>query len=104
MLFSKIKDLKNRLNYSKFEKLKQIKKFVLINLLLKLHLKFKSRQHLFIIISKLNSKYISKVKFVHRCVLTNRNRRVIRPYNISHCVFRNLTQFGLIPGCKKAVW
>ncbi len=104
MLFAKVKDIQNRISYSKVEKLKHIKKFVIINLLSKLQFKFKNRQHLFLIILKLNKKYISKVKFIRRCILTNRNRRVLRSYNISHSIFRNLTQFGLIPGCKKAIW
>ncbi len=104
MLFAKVKDLRNRIAYSKIEKLKYIKNFVMINLLSRLQGKFKNRKHLSIVIAKLNKKYISKVKLVRRCILTNRNRRVIRPYNISHSIFRNLTQFGLIPGCKKAVW
>ena len=104
MLFAKVKDIKNRVSYLKIEKLKHIKKFVIINLLSKLQLKFNNRQHLFLLISKLNKKYTSKVKFIRRCILTNRNRRVLRSYNLSHCIFRNLTQFGLIPGCKKAIW
>ena len=104
MLFSKVKDLKNRLDYFKIERVKKIKKFVIINLLSKLYLKFKNPQRLHLIIAKYNSKSLSKTKFVRRCILTNRNRGVIRNYNLSHSIFRNLTQFGLIPGCKKAVW
>lgn len=104
MLFAKIKDLRNRISFLKIEKLKYIKNFVIINLLSNFRSKFKNRKHLALVITKLNKKYISKVKLVRRCILTNRNRRVIRSYNLSHSIFRNLTQFGLIPGCKKAVW
>ena len=102
--WTKVKDLKNRLGYFKIERIQKIKKFVIINLLSKLYLKFKNPKHLHFIIAKYNSKSLSKTKFVRRCILTNRNRGVIRKYNLSHSIFRNLVQFGLIPGSKKAVW
>ncbi len=104
MLFKKVKDIRNRLLYTKFEKLKYIKKFVIINLLSKLRLNFKNSQQLSLVILKLDKKHISRVKLVRRCILTNRNRRVVRLYNLSHPIFNKLMQFGLIPGCKKAIW
>lgn len=104
MLFLKIKDFKKRILFLKLEKIKQIKKFVLINLLSKFHFKFKNYHYLFLILLNLNFKYMSKTKFTQRCVLTNRSRRVIRSYNLSHSAFRRLIQFGLVPGFKKAVW
>jgi ribosomal protein S14 len=104
MLFLKIKDLKKRILFLKFENIKQIKKFVLINLLSKFHFKFKNHHYLFLILLNLNLKYISKIKFTQRCILTNRSRRVIRFCNLSHSVFRRLIQFGMVPGFKKAIW
>jgi ribosomal protein S14 len=107
MLFKKIKDLKNRKIYNNLEKYNSIKKFVLINFLSKSIVQknaIENRKRTIFLISKLKLKFRSKVKIVRRCILTNRGRRVLRKYNFSHTIFRNLNQLGLIPGCKKAVW
>ena len=107
MLFKQIKDLKYRKIYKNFEKYNNIKKFILINFLSKTMIKnntIESRKRVLFLISKLRSKSISKVKIVRRCILTNRGRRVLRKYHLSHTIFRNLNQLGLIPGCKRAVW
>lgn len=107
MIFLKVKDLKYRDNYNKIEKLRQIKKFVLTNLLSNLthkNMDVKLRQRFAFLIFKTNKKFLSKIKMVRRCVLTNRSRRLIRPYHISHTSFRNLIQFGLVPGIKKSIW
>lgn len=107
MLFKQVKDLKFRKFYNKIEKLKQIRKFVFTNLLSNLINKKKTvedRKRTVFLVYKLNLKLLSKVKIVRRCILTNRGRQIVRPYNISHSIFRNLNQLGLIPGCKKAVW
>jgi len=107
MIFSQLKDFKFRKKYSKFEKWRQIRRYVIINLLSNLinsNITNQERQRFLYLISKFNVKLLSKVKIVRRCILTNRGRRVIRPYHISHTIFRNLNQFGLIPGCKKSVW
>jgi len=107
MIFLQVKDFKFRKKYYKFEKLRQIKKYTITSLLSNLNYSNTTnikRHRFFYLISKLNKKIISKVKLVRRCILTNRSRRVIRPYHISHTVFRNLNQFGLIPGFKKSIW
>ncbi|MEY5042169.1 MAG: Ribosomal protein S14p/S29e [Bacteroidota bacterium] len=51
----------------------------------------------------LNSKFF-KTKIVRRCILTNRNRGVFRPYNISRIILREMLQCAIIPGYSKAVW
>jgi ribosomal protein S14 len=107
MLFKQVKDLKSRKIYQKFEKIRSIKKFVFFNLLstlMKNQKLSKDRRRFMFLISKLKLKSLSKTKIVRRCILTNRSRRVIRPFHISHTVFRELNQYGLIPGCRKAVW
>jgi len=53
---------------------------------------------------KLKQKNYSKTKLVRRCVLNNRGRGSIRPFNISRVKLRELFQFGIIPGYKKSVW
>lgn len=50
-----------------------------------------------------NSRTFSSVKIRRRCVLTNRSRGVQTSYNISRIKLRELLQFGILPGYKKAV-
>ena len=47
---------------------------------------------------------ISKIRLKNRCILTNKNTGFLRPYSISRIKMRELMQFGIIPGSKKAVW
>ena len=107
MIFSQVKDLKIRIKYKKIEKIRNLKKFIITNLLsssIKNYDTDKKRIRFLFSISKLQSKNLSKVKIVRRCILTNRGRGIIRPYHFSNSIFRNLNQFGLIPGYRKAVW
>jgi ribosomal protein S14 len=46
----------------------------------------------------------SKIKIVRRCVLTYRPKGTSKLYQLGRNQFRDLLQFGLIPGYKKAVW
>jgi ribosomal protein S14 len=39
-----------------------------------------------------------------RCILTNRKGSIDRKFLLSRIVLRDLMQFGIIPGFKKAVW
>jgi ribosomal protein S14 len=109
MLFIKIKDINARKKFSKIEKKFRIRKYLMYNLLTfwtfnNNIVSDDKRKQIYFLINQLKNKYLSKVKIVRRCILTNRNRRVVRPYNISHSIFRNLIQFGLIPGIKKSAW
>jgi len=111
MIFSKVKDIKFRNQYNKIEKIRNTNKYLITNTLSKIRYLSKSYspikyQQILFSIFKLNSKFklLSKVKFVRRCILTNRNRAVNRNYNMSRSIFQKLIQFGLVPGCKKAVW
>lgn len=107
MKYLKIKDIKNRENLFFHEKKKLIKKTIFINFLNLFSNKFKKKHSIFlyVLIKKLN--YFnrnSKTKINRRCILSNRNRSVIRPLNISRIIFKDLIFFGLLPGYKKAVW
>jgi len=109
MLFIKVKDSKTRKNVYKIEKNFKIKKYLVSNLLTFWNsnnniFSDSKRRQVYFLINQIKYKHLSKVKIVRRCILTNRNRRVIRPYNISHSVFKNLIQFGVIPGVKKSAW
>ena len=107
MKYLKIKDIKNRKNFFLNEKKNLIKKTIFINFLNLFSNKFKTQHSIFlyIFIKKLKLfKGNSKTKINRRCILTNRNRSIIRPLNISRIIFKDLVYFGLLPGYKKAVW
>jgi len=107
MLFLKIKDSNLRKNYNKTEKKRIIKKFIIINLLsclLNTYKISKERQYFLYLLSKYDFNSISKTKINRRCIITNRGRAIIRPYNISRLAFKKLYQFGIIPGFRKAIW
>jgi len=105
MLFSKVKDLKIRKDFKRIEKKILIKKFLFINFLTKLSFQHKINRASFVLhLLKRKSFNRSKTKIVRRCAIVNRSRAIIRPYNISRIVLRNLLHLGLIPGCTKAVW
>jgi len=107
MKYLKVKDIKNRQKFFFNEKNKIIKKTIFINFLNLFSKHFKSKHSIFlyIFIKKLNYfNKSSKTKINRRCILSNRNRAIVRPFNISRIVFKDLIYFGLLPGYKKAVW
>lgn len=109
MKYLQIKDNKNRQAFLIQEKTKKIKKYIFINLLQKIKMsKNKQTDKILFSLLKLFNKNSSisnsKTKINRRCVLTNRNRGVFRPYGISRFVFRDFIHFGLLPGYKKAIW
>lgn len=102
MILSKVKDIKHRKQFFKRELLKRKIKFLFINLLNKnQNVHNKSKQLYFFF--KLKQKY-SKTKIVRRCIINNRSRGSLRFLGISRIYLRELLQFGIIPGYKKAVW
>ena len=103
MFASKIKDLKARVLFNKFEKQNLISKFVLINGLNNNN-KFSSKFNYFPKENKFKFEKKSKIKLVRRCIFNNRNRGVSRSFGISRILLRELLQFGQIPGYSKAVW
>jgi small subunit ribosomal protein S14 len=46
----------------------------------------------------------SKIRLRNRCKITGRPRGYIRIFGISRNQFREMANFGLIPGVKKASW
>jgi len=107
MKYLKVKDIKNRQKFFLNEKKKIIKKTIFINFLNSFSNHFKSKHSIFLylLIKKLNYfNKSSKTKINRRCILSNRNRAIVRPFNISRIVFKDLIYFGLLPGYKKAVW
>jgi ribosomal protein S14 len=106
MLSSKIKDIKIRKLFNKIENKNTINKF-LFYYLASYYKKADQENYLLFyanLFTKKNFYLINKTKTVNRCVLTNRNRSVLRPYKISRVILRELLQFGILPGFSKAVW
>lgn len=105
MLSKKIKDLKFRKLFFKYEKSKLVNKCIFFNLFSRKNL-FLKNNNIFIKILKLQQKLsrISKIRLKNRCVLSNRGAGISRYYSLSRIKMRELMQFGIIPGSKKAVW
>ena len=49
-------------------------------------------------------KNASPVRLHNRCKLTGRTKGYMRQFGISRVTFREMANFGLIPGVKKASW
>lgn len=106
MLSLKIKDLKNRNLFLKNEKKNVIKQFLFIHFLCKPSIKKKQLYFLYLLLQKnkySKFKYKTKTKVVRRCLISNRGRSNFRPYGVSRFILRNLMQYGILPGYKKAV-
>jgi ribosomal protein S14 len=108
MLFSKINDKKLRNKYNLLEYKKKVNKFILINLLHKFYLNKRKHNKLSYIHKLISLKLLRKKnyknKIVSHCLLTNRTKSVYKRFYLSRSVLRDLMQFGLVPGYKKAVW
>lgn len=105
MLSSKIKDLKLRKLFFKFEKKKKICKFLFINLLSRKILRGHNKEITLLLLKLQNTfKRSSKIRLTNRCVLSNRGRGVNKLFGLSRIMMRDLIQFGIIPGYTKAVW
>lgn len=98
MLFRKVKDLKLRKKFQQNEIVNTSVKFLFTHYFNKN--KDVNRCQDFL---NLKQKNYSKTKIVRRCILTNRSRGSIRPFNVSRVKLRELFQFGIIPGYKKSV-
>lgn len=46
----------------------------------------------------------SKVRMHNRCSITGRPRGFMRVFGINRVTFRDMANFGLLPGVKKASW
>lgn len=98
MLSKRLKDIKIRKEYFKKELNNISLKVVYTNFFSKD--KFGPKFDSF---KDFKQKNYSRSKIVRRCIYNNRSRGNIRPFNISRVKLRNMFQFGIIPGYKKAV-
>lgn len=106
MLSLKFKDLKVRNLYLKNEKKCIINHFLFLHFLNKPNKKKKKLFFLYLLLQKnlfAKREYKMKTKIVRRCLISNRGRSSFRPYKVSRFILRNLMQFGILPGSKKAV-
>ena len=103
MILAKIKDIRNRESFFKKELLKRKIKFLFINLLNK-NTKIQQNSKTIYFFLKLKNKKSSKTKLLRRCIFNNRSRGSLRVFGISRILLREMFQFGIVPGYKKAVW
>lgn len=101
MLKLKIRDQKVRKKFYKNELINTTLKYVYVNYLNKNKFKDSYKLRIF---KNFKQKNGHKTKIIRRCILNNRSRGSIRPFNISRMKLRELFQFGIIPGYKKSVW
>lgn len=107
MLYLKIKDIKNRTAFFRLENKQRIFKYIFINIRNKMLLNKTADTFLFHFLqqySKNNFKLYSKTRLLRRCIMSNRNRSVFRPFGLSRMLLKNFMGFGILPGYKKAVW
>jgi ribosomal protein S14 len=105
MLLYKIKDLKLRSKYLKSEYKLKSKKFVFINLISNINNDTTTKSLLYkMLYLKLLKKNTYKNKILKRCLITDRTKSVYKPFNLSRSIFKDLLQYGLVPGYKKAAW
>lgn len=105
MIFKKIKDNKKRYLFFKLEYLKKIYKIIAINFLNNLKY-YKNKKYYYTSLIKLQKKIskISKTQLKNRCILSNRNKSILKPYSLSRIKMRELLLFGILPGYSKAAW
>lgn len=96
MLNLKIRDIKKRKNFKKFEKKKKILKALIYN-------KSINKKEKKIIFSKFYNIPInsSKIRIKKRCILTNRPKGILSFFKISRIKFRELASKGNLPFLKK---
>ena len=105
MLSSKTRDLKVRKSFKSIEKRRLIDKFTFFSALNNSN--SNKSEVLFNYVKLNNSKNIksrSRTRFSSRCIISNRGRGIVRPFNVSRITLRGMFSFGVIPGYKKAVW
>jgi ribosomal protein S14 len=105
MLSLKFKNIKFQRQFNKLEKVKVLGKF-LENYLYG-HNNYKRMLYKLKLIKILRRMYFNKpgrAGLKTRCIFTNRSRIISKKYAVSRFVLRDFMQFGLLPGCKKAVW
>jgi ribosomal protein S14 len=110
MLFSKIKDLKLRKLFYKFEYKNKINTFIRLNLVYNASILLCNSKKLIFLYNSLSTNKnkklnrYSKIKIVKRCIFTNRTKNIFKTYKLSQSNLRELISFGIVPGYKKAVW
>lgn len=106
MLYLKVKDVRTRALFFRLENKKRINKYIFINIS---SITFPETRpfflrHFLLKYSRNNIRLQSKTRLLRRCVISNRNRSIIRPYGFSRIILKNFAHFGILPGFKKAVW
>ena len=83
----------------RFYKKRQALKKIVMDKKISLEERFKAQQKL----SQM-PRNSAKIRVMNRCKITGRPKGYIRQFGISRVKFREMANFGLIPGVKKASW
>jgi len=105
MLNLKIKNIKLQRRYNQYEKTRVLGKFIekyISGLYVSKKFSFKLREQK--ILKRCYYNKVSRIRLNARCIFTNRVAGVSKKYGASRFILRNFTQFGFIPGFKKAIW
>jgi len=106
MLYLKFRDIRTRSMFFRLENKKRIDKYIFLNIsmIIKADLHRYFLYNFWLRYYKSNIRLQSKTRLMRRCIISNRNRSVYRPYGLSRIVLKNFAHFGILPGYKKAVW
>jgi len=112
MIFDKKKDIILKKKFLKLEYKNKIDKYIFINLISKLNSCNKNYRKnnipfylkTYYSTYKINNLFSNKSKFQRRCLFTNKTKITHKKFGISRSILRELMQFGIMPGYKKAVW
>lgn len=104
MILSKNKDKLLRKKLERVELKKKELKIVFVNLMNDSSI-FPEQKKLVVkeLVRKLH-KRTSKSRVMKRCLLTNKARVMHKSFKISRVKLKDMLEFGLVPGYKKAVW
>lgn len=94
------KDKKNRQKLCIFEKKMLLVKSILKNKFLSKGIKGRLKNNCYVNLSNYNR----KSKIVNYCILTARPRFIIKKFNISRMLFKDLASFGYLKNIKKSSW
>ncbi len=105
MLCSRVKDIKNRKLFYRFEQNKILYKFLLANIAGKVLKVKQKRACQYKILKQYNRADFGKLpRILPKCLLTNRNSKTFSSFKLSRIKLKDLVSFGAVPGYTKSIW
>lgn len=104
MILSKNKDKLLRKKLNRIELRKKELKIVFVRLMSDSSLSAEKKKLVVKQLVKKLHERTSKSKVMKRCLLTNKARVMHKSFKVSRVKLKDMLEFGLVPGYKKAVW